>query len=174
MTEGKEKQVRELHEQGLSQRQIAEKTGVPKSTVGDILKAAQEAAAPPLPSIHATSQQWATKLNPWIRLIHQAAIEQIPECRGLSLEDFIYHCCDFAKRVFKLFPPGWAMQTEQVLDVSEPEGWDLPQVKAAAKILEREAENAGQLVGASVRSAQSDASGGESGESDQPGEHAPA
>ena len=176
MTEAKEKQVRELHEQGLSQRQIAEKTGIPKSTVGLILKEAEAEAAPtpPTPAIQATGQQWKTKLNPWINLIHQAAVEQIAECRGISLEDFIYHCCDFAKRVFKLHPPGWAMETEQVLDVSEPEGWDLPQVKAAAKILEREAENGRQLVGASVRAAESESSGGEAGESGQPGEREPA
>ncbi len=166
MSHPKEPQVLQLREEGLSMRRISDKTGIPKSTIQRILVDAGKAGETEDPSIAARGQQWTAKLSPWIKLMHQAASEQIPECRSVSLDDFIYLCCDFVKRAFRLHPPGWALEMEPELDVSEPDGWHLPQVMSAARMLEREVESGREPAGSGSKATQSEGTGGESG---QPG-----
>ncbi|MBA7672972.1 hypothetical protein ES703_81160 [subsurface metagenome] len=150
MSHPNEKQVIELHNQGLSEREIAKKTGISNTTVHRIIVAGDE---PPRDKLIITGkgEQWTVKLNAWIKLIYQAAMEQIPEFRGVTLDDFIYYCCDFAKRFFRLTPPGWATIPEVEVDLSQPPGWDSPEVAAAVAKLIKEVGNGGEPVGASTK-----------------------
>ena len=83
-----------------------------------------------------TSEQWRVKINPWVRLIREAAVHQLPKCQDLRLEDFIFYCCAFVKVIFHLKPPGWAVSPIVELDLIEEPEWNLPQVVTYVKRLE--------------------------------------
>lgn len=166
MRHPKEADVLELKKQGLSLRNIAKKTGLSTTKVFTLLKA-QDTASPPddpgtevLPppgtvtkserksdmTIKVTSKQWVEEISPWVRLVHEAAVDQIPQCKDLSLADFINEAAFFVRDFFELKPPGWATTISAPLKFSMPPEWDLPQVKAAAERLAKEMENDRKLV----------------------------
>lgn len=141
MNHPKQQEVRALREDGLSYRAIEKRTGVSRGTIGRILKGQSSRNGF---FIEAKIQRWKVTLNPWIMLIYEAAKAQIPECRSLNLSDFIYYCCNYVKRFFKLHPPGWEMETAPVLDLTDDPSWNSPQVRAAVRKLELEKEAAMQ------------------------------
>ena len=161
MSHPKQADVLELKKQGLSLRDIAKKTGLSTTKVFTLLKAQDTppppgdpgTGTPPNPgtvtkdrrksdmTIKVTAEKWAVEISPWVRLIHEAAVDQIPRCKDMSLADFINDMAFFVRDFFELKPPGWAMTISAPLQFSTPPEWNLPQVKAAAERLDKEMEN---------------------------------
>ena len=157
MSHPKEADVLELKKQGLSLRNIAKKTGLSTTKVFTLLKAQNTppppgdpgAETPPPPgserksdmTIKVTGEKWAVEISGWVKLIYEAAVQQIPRCKDMSLADFINESAIFVRDFFELKPPGWATVTPAPLKFSAPPEWDLPQVKAAAERLAKEMEN---------------------------------
>ena len=86
MSHPKEANVLELTRQGKSYDEIAELTGVARSTVGDILKGTpgpRTAVRKSDMTIKGTGEKWGVGINPWVRLIHEAAVDQIPRCKEI-------------------------------------------------------------------------------------------
>lgn len=128
----KRAQVLDLHREGLSFREIERQTGVSHKTAQRWVAGSDGDS----PRISATGKQWGVELNPWIRLIHQAAAEQVQELRGISLADFIYQCCIFTRDALNLKPPGWAMEVRPMLNLTPDPGWNSPEVDRAAQLLQ--------------------------------------
>jgi len=96
MSHPQEADVKELRRQGKTFDEIAQLTGVPRSTVGEILKGVPRPRTERRKSeqksdmtIKGTGEKWAVEINPWVRLIHEAALDQIPQCKGIILDKFI-------------------------------------------------------------------------------------
>ena len=123
MRHPKEADVMELRRQGKTFGEIAQLTSVARSTVGDILKGVprpRPAGRKSEMTIKGTGDKWAVEINPWVRLIHEAAVDQIPRCKDMSLADFIYEDACFVRDIFELKPPGWATVIPAPLKFSTP------------------------------------------------------
>lgn len=139
----------------LSNRDIAAKLKCSASSIDRILQAAGgDGGTPAKPggdggtpadggtSIMATVRQRTAKLNPWIELIYDAAVQQLPELKGVSFDDFVFQCCDFVKDYFHLNPPGWSLKPTFEHIIAEQPGWKLPQVIAHVERMKEEARYA--------------------------------
>jgi len=122
-------EIIKLRQEGKSWREIEKLTGVDDRTAQRWYEKAT--------GIQAKEQSWKeVSLNPWIRLIYDAAREQIYELRNISLDDFIFYCCDFVKDALGLRPPGWVTEVRGAIVLQESEEWNRPEVHRAVKILQ--------------------------------------